>query len=1116
MNTLHHTRRAMGGILLIISLLTALLTAGALLPAPNAQASQTDGVDTLTSDMVDGITMQVKRQGGTEWETVPTDGAGEVSVFDLMRYTVNFHIPQGTLNRTNTLTLWPKLNDEVHGWMSTASNQGWRLNGNIMIGGQEAGTYTIESRVCRYGGSFSFSYGNNNTARCPATTSNDGLLTRYLTRINLTFNQESRDRNQTMDITDGQIYYEQDARWLGGGNETVTVGFAGHETPLRLTAPVVALDKQAVGEPVFNRKEGEIKHRWKMTVTNTGEYALPDGWRLYDQIFDNAIPAGANVNAGTCYAGFYGSNAVTIQGDSAKTSTGTWQQCTRNGMYWGGVGQHVTMSALPPGGTVTFEFTSTLLLDTHPDQYVNRAVLISDYMTPLTAAAQQPNPAKGNPNLSIVKQSNGDPVGKTISGDDCSIGDEGCIARIPWKVTVSNTGDGDLDAGWQLIDELGYESNALQGHRFDKTDIALMQDGLAKEGYPSTVTQVRLAGNKDGSLNGWKDVPDGDLPAFEYTGRIIGVKLTMNAILKAGASLTHTYWSSDDWGLGGNAIGAVVNRYRNRMQGCGWLGSGDGREWYCWVPSFVDSGHISGQYQTKSCGSYPYDFVGKPDKPFAYCNVSAHIVNADKGKEIVFHESPRSKAYAYQSSAVNNINGFTLSPYNSTETLLEAPTDVGETTSSTKYAGESGKPLTITKTADGEWDIVFPADWQWKQMNGTNSSTNYNFTVNYHPKHIADWLDYAEPVWTKQTDNSYRFGVYNTVHGKVNDGMYDFTSSDAASQTVYPRSSAKTRYAQNPDGARGTRATYRITGNWLAGDMNPDGDTVGITDTLTIPDDASAILKEGSVSVWASNSSYDLYRCAGTPSTGNNVCWAGSHSSNDKYKLDPSAYTIRYDTAGHTLTIDGLPDNKVLWIEYDIVFNSTANTIPNVRNTVTFTAGGAPNQLVDPASDTSTITIYQSAAVAKIQGVYLKKTDSANSTLVLADAVFDLQRWDGTQYVHDRTITTSDTTASVVDKLECGTAYRLTETQAPVDYNLDSTPYEFALKACEAPTGLKPDGWHGAEHITMDTITRTNQRNPMKHAMPMTGNGQWLIILLTVSVLTAVGGLIVLVRTGRR
>ena len=1116
MNNLHHTRRAMGGILLIISLLTALLTAGALLPAPNAQASQTDGVDTLTSDMVDGITMQVKRQGGTEWETVPTDGAGEVSVFDLMRYTVNFHIPQGTLNRTNTLTLWPKLNGEVHGWMGTASNQGWRLNGNIMIGGQEAGTYTIESGFCSYSGSFSYSGYNASSNRCPATTSDDGLLTRYLTRINLTFNQEFRDRNKTMGITNGQIYYEQDAHWLGGGNETVTVGFSGHEMPLHLTAPVVALDKQAVGEPVFNRSEGEIKHRWKMTVKNTGEYALPDGWRLYDQIFDNAIPAGANVNAGTCYAGFSGSRAVTIQGDSVKTGTGTWSQCARDGMYWGGVGQYVTMSALPSGGTVTFEFTSTLLLNTHPDRYVNRAVLVSDYMTPLTAAAQQPNPAKGNPDLSIVKQSNGAPVGKTISGDDCSIGDEGCIARIPWKVTVSNTGDGDLDAGWQLIDELSYASNALQGHRFDKTDIALMQDGLAKEGYPSTVAQVRIAGNKDASLNGWKDVPDGDLSAFEYTGRINGVKLTMNAALKAGASLTHTYWSSDDWGPGADVVGAVSGRYQNRMQGCGWLGSGDDREWYCWVPGLVNSGYVSGQYQRKSCWSQSYDFAGKPDKRFAYCHVSARIVNADKGKEIVFHESPRSKAYAFQSSAVNNINGFILSRYGGTEALLEAPTDVGQTASSTKYAGESGKPMTITKTADGEWDIVFPADWQWGEMNGTSSGVNYYFTVNYHPRHIADWLDYAEPVWTKQTDNSYHFGVYNTVHGKVNDGMYDFTSSNAANQTVYPRSSAKTRYAQNPDGARGTRATYRITGNWLAGDMNPDGDTVGITDTLTIPDDASAILKKGSVSVWAAASSYDLYGCTGTPSTGNAACWAGYYSYNEQYKLDPSAYTIRYDTATHTLTIDGLPDNKVLWIEYDIVFNSTANTIPNVRNTVTFTASGAPNQLVKPASYTSTITIYQSAAVAKIQGVYLKKTDSADSTLVLADAGFDLHRWDGTRYVLDRHITTNNTAASVIDKLECDTAYRLTETQAPNGYQLDTSPYDFALKACEAPTNLKPDNWHGVEHITMDTITRTNQHIPVKHTMPTTGQGMWLIILLTVSVLTAVGGLIVLVRTGRR
>ena len=50
----------------------------------------------------------------------------------------------------------------------------------------------------------------------------------------------------------------------------------------------------------------------------------------------------------------------------------------------------------------------------------------------------------------------------------------------------------------------------------------------------------------------------------------------------------------------------------------------------------------------------------------------------------------------------------------------------------------------------------------------------------------------------------------------------------------------------------------------------------------------------------------------------------------------------------------------------------------------------------------------------------------------------------------------------------------------------------------------------------MDTITRTNQLLPMKHTMPLTGDGRWLILLLAVSVLTAGAGIILLVRGGRR
>ena len=63
---------------------------------------------------------------------------------------------------------------------------------------------------------------------------------------------------------------------------------------------------------------------------------------------------------------------------------------------------------------------------------------------------------------------------------------------------------------------------------------------------------------------------------------------------------------------------------------------------------------------------------------------------------------------------------------------------------------------------------------------------------------------------------------------------------------------------------------------------------------------------------------------------------------------------------------------------------------------------------------------------------------------------------------------------------------------------------------------LKPDNWHGVEHITMDTITRTNQHIPLKTTMPVTGQGLWLIILLSISTLTMLGGIILLARNNRR
>ena len=460
---------------------------------------------------------------------------------------------------------------------------------------------------------------------------------------------------------------------------------------------------------------------------------------------------------------------------------------------------------------------------------------------------------------------------------------------------------------------------------------------------------------------------------------------------------------------------------------------------------------------------------------------------------------------------------------------LEAPTTIGQRVSKTVNNGNT--TITVTKSGEGEWDITFYTPEQ-----NTNYWSSVNFYVVYQNK------DFDKEAWKDVNNNGrveHSIGGNNTVRATIHNGVMDLTASDHWWHYHYDNGSitaAKTKKNHAPEGASGTKVTYATGFNPNAIDLNPEGATVSLSDTvtgLTAKDTVSLMpssvvvkyLPEPQAQSFYLNA-YGNYLYGVNPlhstNTRSGIGYYYTYSNipstppSNALTLDPSMYTASWDAATSTLTVDGLPDNARIWVEYALVYNSVNTQLSNIRNTAMLTVDDQPVEGISKATTTNTFPIYKSAAVAKIQGVYLKKTDSTDSTLVLADAVFDLQRWDGTQYVHDRTITTSDTTASVVDKLECGTAYRLTETQAPVDYELDATPYDFMLKACEAPTGLKPDNWHGVEHITMDTITRTNQRIPVKHTMPITGQGMWLIILLGISLATMIGGIVILMRTSRQ
>ena len=867
-------------------------------------------------------------------------------------------------------------------------------------------------------------------------------------------------------------------------------------------------------------------------------------------------PGSYHVRIGTQYWFFMGSNGsyeATLNKPYSNSSAMSLNQL--GDFYYHS--EMWTMDTLKAGDTIVYEYTSHSPWSDEYDHVTNRVIFHPNtkyYPDILSDTAQYTMPDKGagTPYLKTTKS-----YGSTKPIGDCLEGEDGCLMQSTWNTVIENAGDGDQQPPWQVVDQLnrsGISASPCSPDGkyswFRAEDIQQMIDNLKEQGFDAELDAVETCAVEatPTPANGWHNVTDlNDLDGLYASRSVVGAKLRINTVLKASGKISIEYNSTaQGYGYTGE------RQYYNAAQACSWINN----NWVCYPGTYTSNVRTIQQLR-KSCGGYYGDgqtystgsYDGKrwwlgleteqdtKTAELGSCGIKADLAPADRGKPVTFHETMT----AYENRSNDIPKGFTLvgstnrsctpnGTNNATCWGVEAPTTIGQQVSKTVNNGNT--TITVTKTGEGEWDITFHTPSQ-----NANYWSSILFYVVYQNK------DFDKDAW-KDVDRNGRIehsiGGRNTVRAVVENGVMDLTASDYWYHYHYDNGSvtaAKTKNSHTPEGASGTKVTYSTGFNPNASDLNPDGAIVSLTDTVTgLTDKDTVVLMPGSVVVkylnepqpqslytqssyngtWKApgplhhsyyNSGYGYwYTYSNIPST----------PPSDAKTLDPDMYTAGWDAATNTLTVDGLPDNARIWVEYALVYNSVNTQITNARSTAMLTVDGEPVEGVSTATTTNTFPIYKSAAVAKIQGVYLKKTDSTDPTLLLPDAVFDLQRWDGTQYVHDRTITTSSTAASVVDKLECGTAYRLTETQAPVDYNLDSTPYEFALKACEAPTGLKPDGWHGVEHITMDTITRTDQRIPVKHTMPTTGQGLILILLLGISLTTMIGGIIILARTSRR
>ena len=803
------------------------------------------------------------------------------------------------------------------------------------------------------------------------------------------------------------------------------------------------------------------------------------------------------------------------------------------------------MDTLKTGDTITYEYTSHSPWNAEYDHVTNRVVLnpntkyYPDILSDTTQYAV-PDKGAGTPYLKTSKT-----VGSTKTIGDCLEGAEGCLNQTTWRSVFTNTGDGDQQPPWQIVDQLNRASittNPCSSNGkyswFRQKDIQQMIANLKDQGFDAQLDAVETCianPTETDPVDGWHAVGDlTDLDGLYENRAVVGTKLRVNTVLKAGEKISVEYNStSQGYGYAGERL------YYNAATACTWRNN----DWVCW-PGSSTSNVRTIQELLKSCGGYYGDGgsqttgsangkhwwlgMGTDATSMPYelgsCGIRADLPPpADRGKQVVFHETMT----RYDSRSNGIPQGFTLAgsttrgcvpgANNPTCWGIKAPTITGDQVEQTVNNGKT--TITIRKTGDGEWDITFHTPEQ---------DNNYWSSIRFYVVYQNE--DFTGDAWKDVNSNGrieHSIGGNNKVHAMVENGVMNLTASDYWYHYHYDNGSitaAKSKTSHVPDGVSGTKVTYRTGFNPNATDLNPAGDTVSLTDTVSgLGDTDTVMLDPGSIIVKyldtlaaqsvgrdyntsyhsgglgplhtsASRSGYGYYYTSTIiPST----------PPSDALTLDASRYTVRWDAATHTLTVDGLPDNARIWVEYALVYNSVNSQLTNIHNTAMLTVDSQPVTTIQTASTTNSFPIYKSAAVAKIQSVYLNKIDQAFPQTRLAGARFTLSKWDGTQWVDDRQLTTGKETATVVDRLECGTAYRLVETQAPDGSELDDTPYEFTLKACEAPTGLKPDGWHGVEHISMDTVTITNRQLPI--LLPQAGGRdlRWLPLLGLACCLTA-------------
>ena len=335
------------------------------------------------------------------------------------------------------------------------------------------------------------------------------------------------------------------------------------------------------------------------------------------------------------------------------------------------------------------------------------------------------------------------------------------------------------------------------------------------------------------------------------------------------------------------------------------------------------------------------------------------------------------------------------------------------------YDLTANKRPTVT-FADGQIHITIPKGYNYNLNSGRGSGRTIQLT--YQMK-VSDDTSWNDPNQTQKTyKNRVEWG--NNSDSQKTEMTRELREVQKKGAQIY-----------NDNGQPTGKVKYNVVINPASKDLDNKSDTLKLKDRLTLPPGASATLSLDETKLYY----LDL-----------------SNKDNNYHGevVDSSLYRIAYDDINNEISVI-VPDEFACVLEYTYVVDEG-----NIAGDYQISNSAKLNGQFESSVQTNVMNLSSSATAEKGR-LKIYKVDDKDYTKRLTGAEFNLAKFDEAtnQWIDitrdvafdHKSIKTNENGEIIFQGDEShvilygGTIYRLTETKAPVNYDLSKDPYYFVL-----------------------------------------------------------------------